>query len=188
MKILKIKRVIYGEDETPKDLREYKSNYGSSVGTLKDWLKFAKERKIEYIELSDKDLVERFVVKSSEMIDNSFFDIMEDEVDNNGFDGNTNGFKVISGEYFNSEFNYNNADKTSGQKCYEDIEKVEEIFKEVFNFLCCHDERCDVCAHKLDDEDFNNVSEDRGEFWGAPCSENICIGYTCPNCENKEEW
>lgn len=48
-------------------------------------------------------------------------------------------------------------------------------------------EYCEKCGRELDDEDLHSVWESRGEFWGAPCSENILIGYKCGGCgyENK---
>jgi len=41
---------------------------------------------------------------------------------------------------------------------------------------------CESCGERLDDEEVNSCYESRGEFWGAPCSENIVTGYKCGNC------
>ena len=45
---------------------------------------------------------------------------------------------------------------------------------------------CSECGERLLDEDFRIVYEYRGEYWGAPCSEPVCYGYTCHNCGHKE--
>ena len=47
---------------------------------------------------------------------------------------------------------------------------------------------CDGCGELLDDEDFHSVYEDRGEFWGAPCSERITTGYKCHSCGHIEDY
>jgi len=47
---------------------------------------------------------------------------------------------------------------------------------------------CASCKFKLSDENFSTVFESRGEFWGAPCSEEICTGYECPNCGHTEQY
>ena len=57
--------------------------------------------------------------------------------------------------------------------------------REVQNYL---ESMCDNCGQEVPEESFRWVSEDRGEFWGAPCSEMVCYGYKCPNCEHKEEF
>jgi hypothetical protein len=52
--ILKVKRVIYGKDSTPIDLREYRLTEGSPVGTRKDWEQVALENGydgVEFIEI-----------------------------------------------------------------------------------------------------------------------------------------
>lgn len=46
---------------------------------------------------------------------------------------------------------------------------------------------CENCGGKLDDEDIHQVSESRGEFWGAPCSETVIIGYKC-KCGFEEKF
>lgn len=47
---------------------------------------------------------------------------------------------------------------------------------------------CDECGEELYDEDIITVWEDRGEFWGAPCQEEIVIGYECSHCGHSEEY
>jgi len=49
-----------------------------------------------------------------------------------------------------------------------------------------HLEYCTDCGEKLDDEDIRTASESRGEFWGAPCSETIVVGFECSSCGYKE--
>lgn len=34
----------------------------------------------------------------------------------------------------------------------------------------------------LPDESIKTIRESRGEFWGAPCSEEIVAGWECPSC------
>ena len=46
--------------------------------------------------------------------------------------------------------------------------------------------KCDECGNELHDEEIHSVYEDRGEFWGAPCSEEIVTGYECKECGHKE--
>jgi hypothetical protein len=46
-------------------------------------------------------------------------------------------------------------------------------------------EYCSECGEKLDDEDIRTVRE-RHEFWGAPCSEEIIVGYHCHECGWEE--
>lgn len=41
---------------------------------------------------------------------------------------------------------------------------------------------CEDCGTELSDEDFKTSYESRGEFWGAPCSEQVLLGYTCHDC------
>jgi len=44
---------------------------------------------------------------------------------------------------------------------------------------------CTNCGGKLEEDDYNGAYESRGEFHGAPCSELMCLGYTCPHCGEK---
>ena len=41
---------------------------------------------------------------------------------------------------------------------------------------------CIGCKKVLGEEDYITTYEDRGEFWGCPCSEEIVIGYKCSKC------
>ncbi|MBW3011541.1 hypothetical protein KY326_04960 [Candidatus Woesearchaeota archaeon] len=45
-----------------------------------------------------------------------------------------------------------------------------------------HCNNCEECGEKLSDEDMHSVFESRGEFWGAPCREEVLTGYHCQNC------
>jgi hypothetical protein len=49
-------------------------------------------------------------------------------------------------------------------------------------------EYCTECGARLDDENIHSVWESRGEFWGAPCSEQVLTGYTCQACGHEEEF
>jgi len=48
--------------------------------------------------------------------------------------------------------------------------------------------KCDECDKELVDEEIITVFESRGEFWGAPCSEEVVIGYECVNCGHSEKY
>jgi hypothetical protein len=53
---LEIKRAIYGKDNTPIELREYKLvGYNSPVGTIKEWKEFAKQHKYNGVRIIEKD-------------------------------------------------------------------------------------------------------------------------------------
>jgi|WetSurMetagenome_2_1015567.scaffolds.fasta_scaffold1467109_1 hypothetical protein len=48
-------------------------------------------------------------------------------------------------------------------------------------------EQCEGCSvifkwDKLPDENVKTEWESRGEFWGAPCSERVVVGWQCPGC------
>jgi hypothetical protein len=45
---------------------------------------------------------------------------------------------------------------------------------------------CRECGAVLQDDDIHTVREGRGEFWGAPCYEEVIIGYNCPACGHYE--
>jgi len=49
-------------------------------------------------------------------------------------------------------------------------------------------EKCDNCGATLKPEDIMTIEEPRGEFWGAPCSETVAIGYVCSKCGHHEDW
>lgn len=44
---------------------------------------------------------------------------------------------------------------------------------------------CEECKAIIGQEDYITEFEDRGEFWGAQCKEEIVIGYKCPVCGHK---
>ncbi len=44
------------------------------------------------------------------------------------------------------------------------------------------EEKCPECNEPMIEEHYITVWESRGEFWGAPCSEEIVTGYKCPFC------
>lgn len=43
---------------------------------------------------------------------------------------------------------------------------------------------CLNCKRWLDDVIWEEVDEDRGEFWGVPCTEH-CIYVYCPYCKDE---
>ena len=49
------------------------------------------------------------------------------------------------------------------------------------------DDFCSECKEKLEEEDFIIEYESR-EFWGAPCTESICVGYKCSKCGYKKDF
>ena len=56
MTSLKVKRVGYGKSDTPVELREYKSEFSSAVGTRADWVAYAESNgyyNVEFVELSE---------------------------------------------------------------------------------------------------------------------------------------
>jgi len=55
MKTLTIIRAGYSKDSTPKEDREYRMLSGGPVGTIKDWMEFAKENGYTDIAVLDKD-------------------------------------------------------------------------------------------------------------------------------------
>ena len=46
---------------------------------------------------------------------------------------------------------------------------------------------CSDCKKEIQDEDLVTINEER-EFWGAPCFEEIVIGYECSKCGHKEDF
>jgi len=48
--------------------------------------------------------------------------------------------------------------------------------------------KCDECKKELLDEEIITQFESRGEFWGAPCSEEIVTGYKCSSCGYSEDF
>ena len=49
-------------------------------------------------------------------------------------------------------------------------------------------DKCTNCEHILTNEDYTTIYEDRGEFWGEPCKEEIVTGYKCVCCGNREDY
>ena len=47
------------------------------------------------------------------------------------------------------------------------------------------EDKCENCGSKITDEDYLTDFESRGEFWGAPCSEEVVYGYSCPACKHE---
>ena len=43
-------------------------------------------------------------------------------------------------------------------------------------------QRCESCGKIITEEEYITNFESRGEFWGAPCSEEVVIGYHCKEC------
>ena len=93
----------------------------------------------------------------------------------------------LANELFNDESNFNNADRTTQMRCYNEYE-IYSFLEQALDYLKSCDDRCNECGHKLDDEEYETEYENRGEFWGSPCSECIVTGYNCNNCGNYERF
>jgi len=52
----KVRRVSYGKKETPAEDREYRPMQGGPVGTIKDWIQYAKEQGYDGVEWTDNIL------------------------------------------------------------------------------------------------------------------------------------
>jgi len=52
----------------------------------------------------------------------------------------------------------------------------------------CHCDYCRNCGEALSDENMHSEFESRGDYWGAGCSEEMLLGYTCSNCGEKVEF
>jgi hypothetical protein len=54
--------------------------------------------------------------------------------------------------------------------------------------LCLKEmEYCETCGlffewDIIPNENIKTTFESRGEFWGAPCSEEVVVGWVCPGC------
>lgn len=46
---------------------------------------------------------------------------------------------------------------------------------------------CAACGVKLKDDDILTISQS-SQFWGAPCSETIVVGYKCGACGQGEQF
>ena len=68
-------------------------------------------------------------------------------------------------------------------RCEEEFPTIEELKAHQND-----DGRCDGCCAYICDEDYHTEYESRGEFWGAPCEERICTGYTCSKCGHQEDY
>ena len=88
---------------------------------------------------------------------------------------------------YNSELNYNNADKTSGQRVFTEQELESEI-ETTLNYLKQDSDRCSGCGKIITDEEYVVDYEDRGEYWGAPCKERVVTGYKCSSCGEQENY
>lgn len=90
-------------------------------------------------------------------------------------------------ELYNNEMNYNNADKTSGQTCFQRHELQSEI-ETALDWLRQDSDRCSGCGKLITDEEHISECESRGEYWGVPCQECVVIGYECSNCGEQENY
>ena len=117
-------------------------------------------------------------------ISNDIKDFLEEQINNS--DGEIE-LDLWAEQYLADDRNYNNADITSNQKCFEYNQIIEQL-KEYWEELRQEPDRCFNCGKKLEDDEFIGEYEYRGEFWGAPCSEYVTYGYKCFRCEFKEEW
>ena len=80
-------------------------------------------------------------------------------------------------ELFNSELNYNNADKTSGQTVYSKAQ-LYLLVQGVFDTLIHDEDHCSNCGMPHEEEKYDRVSEPIGNYK----YETLIIGYHCPHC------
>ena len=92
----------------------------------------------------------------------------------------------VAGLLFNSELNFNNADKTSEQRIYSEKECLEEV-KRAIEELKKDDDYCSNCGKKLSDEEFTYFS-DMVTNDPYPMYQDICDGYLCSGCGYKENF
>lgn len=109
---------------------------------------------------------------------------VREEVDNGDWE---TVVETVTGELYNSEDNYNNADKTTGMTVHSH-EKIEAMVEEALNQLKGESDRCSECATVLQDTDYVTTSEGRGEFWGCPSQETMVCGYHCSTCGHHENY
>lgn len=55
--------------------------------------------------------------------------------------------------------------------------------------------KCNYCGCVIEDDELGTHEEDRGEFWGSPCSETVCDDCSCggdfeeaTRCKECDEW
>ena len=89
-------------------------------------------------------------------------------------------------ELYNSELNYNNADKTSGQTVFTRQELESEV-ENALDYLKEDDDRCSGCGKIIPEEDYvseqNLCTNDP-----YPIYENIVTGYKCDSCGHMENY
>ena len=90
---------------------------------------------------------------------------------------------TITETMYNSEMNFNNADKTSGQRCWTE-EELHKIINQIIIDLKAETTRCTNCACKIPAEDVNMYENSTTEYG----SEMIIEGYECNKCGHKEEF
>ncbi len=47
--------------------------------------------------------------------------------------------------------------------------------------------QCERCGSKFETPVLEKEREDRGEFWGVPCFEEVVYAF-CPDCGADEDW
>jgi hypothetical protein len=57
----------------------------------------------------------------------------------------------------------------------------------VADMECCEECWAVFVWDKIPHEYIRTAFESRGEFWGAPCSEEVVVGFECPNCGHYTE-
>ena len=91
----------------------------------------------------------------------------------------------ISTHFEGDEMNFNNADTTSGQKCYE-YGEIKDMVSLIISELSKEDDRCPNCCKFLDDEEgYKVVYEKRDEYGGR---EAVVLGIRCIHCGFEEDY
>ena len=89
-------------------------------------------------------------------------------------------------ELYNSELNYNNADKTSGQTVFTRQELESEV-ENALDYLKQDSDRCSGCGKIITDEEMI-VSGNRVPYGDSYADEQIVTGYKCSGCGEQEDY
>jgi len=89
----------------------------------------------------------------------------------------------IAEDLYNDESNFNNADITSGQRCYSYTE-IEEQVNKVLEELRADEDRCSNCGMSLEDSE-QVVDANTSEYWGTPVTEYVVVEVICKNCGER---
>jgi len=87
-------------------------------------------------------------------------------------------------EIFNSEMNYNNADKTTGQYCHTK-EEIKEMVKEAFRQICEGSDHCSECGRPHNEEG-DIIDRNPVPYGDTYVDENVVVGHVCVYCGERE--